>query len=303
MDTRDQRLFLAVCSTRNFSRAAEDLHLSVSTVSRGVQRLEDEFGCRLFERDRRGLRPTAAGLTLRDHAQRALADWRALRRELAGDSDLAGEISLFCSVTASYSVLSPVLGRFRAAHPRVEIMLHTGDQADGIARVSAGRDDLAVTLRPPRLPRAVDFLPLARTSLRLCIPAADCAVRRALGAQAEPKGHCDWSAVPFIVPERGLTKRLIDRWFAAQGIRRPRIYAQVAGHEAIVAMVALGLGAGFAPELVIRSGGLADGVELLAPPEPPPELVIGLAARAGRRREAAVGALWDVAAGTYPGPI
>ena len=134
---------------------------------------------------------------------------------------------------------------------------------------------------PPRLPRAVDFLPLARTSLRLCIPAADCAVRRALGAQAEPKGHCDWSAVPFIVPERGLTKRLIDRWFAAQGIRRPRIYAQVAGHEAIVAMVALGLGAGFAPELVIRSGGLADGVELLAPPEPPPELVIGRAARAG----------------------
>jgi LysR family positive regulator for ilvC len=113
----------------------------------------------------------------------------------------------------------------------------------------------------------------------------------------------DWDRVPFIVPERGVTKVLIERWFATQGIRRPRLYAQVAGHEAIVAMVALGLGVGFAPEIVMQSGGLAGGVEALPLKEPLPELLIGLVALASRLDNPPVRALREVAARTYPGPI
>jgi LysR family positive regulator for ilvC len=303
MDHRSLRVFLSVATTLNFSRSAERLHMSVSAVSRTVQRLEDEIGQPLLERDRRSVRLAAAGTLFRDYAERALADWRDVRARLAGDSELAGEVSLFGSVTASYSVLSPVLERFREAHPAVDIMLHTGDQADGIGRVLAGSDDLAVVGRPENLPARLDFLPLTRSPMRLCIPAADCAVRRQVDVEAARRGVASWSALPFIVPERGVTKAMIDKWFAAQGSGRPRIYAQVAGHEAIVAMVALGLGVGFAPELVIGASGLGEGVEQLALADPLPELEIGLCVRRRHLEDPPVRALWDVAARTYPGPF
>jgi LysR family positive regulator for ilvC len=296
VDSRDRAVFLSVCSTLNFTRSAETLHLSVSAVSRAVQRLEEAVGCTILERDRRSMRLTPAGETLRAYAERSAADWQALRRELASERAVAGEISLYCSVTASYSVLSPILERLRDAYPEVELNLHTGDQAHGIARVSSGRDDVAVALKPPRLPRRLDFLSLARSPLRLWVPAQDCAVRRQLpGADGAA-----WERVPFIVPAGGVTKAHIEDWFRAQSLRRPRIYAQVAGHEAIVAMVALGLGVGFAPELVVRAGGLAGEVEAFALRESLPELHIGLAMLRQRRDEAPLRALREVAAGRYP---
>ena len=46
-------------------------------------------------------------------------------------------------------MLAPVLERFRGAHPSVDIMLHTGDQADGYSRVLEGQDDLAVQTGGP----------------------------------------------------------------------------------------------------------------------------------------------------------
>ncbi len=53
--------------------------------------------------------------------------------DLNGPS-LSGELRLFCSVTAAYSHLPPILDRFRAEHPQVEIKLDTGDAADAVEK-------------------------------------------------------------------------------------------------------------------------------------------------------------------------
>src|SRR6056297_1583567 len=109
MDTRSLSVFLSVCSTLNFSRTAELQHMSVSAVSRCVQRLEESVSQTLLERDRRSMRLTAAGVTLKAYAEQAVGDWERVRRQLADDRELVGQVSVFCSVTASFSVLSPVL--------------------------------------------------------------------------------------------------------------------------------------------------------------------------------------------------
>ena len=113
----------------------------------------------------------------------------------------------------------------------------------------------------------------------------------------------DWNAVPFVVPERGITRDMIDAWFASVGVSRPQLYAQVAGHEAIVAMVALGLGVGFAPEVVVRTSGFEQGVELLPVDQPLPNLRIGLCAQQRRLGSPLVRSLWRVAARTYGVPV
>ena len=298
MDTRALAVFLSVADTLNFSRTGELLHMSVSAVSRTVRRLEDELGQPLLERDNRSVRLTGAGREFREYARHSLADWQRLRRKLGSEEELAGEVSLYCSVTATYSVLAPILESFRSAHPSVEIMMHTGDQADGISHVLDGQDDVAVSGRPAQLPQRLDFLPLLDTPLHLWAPTADCAVRQWVDAgQAASSGY-DWNSVPFIVPERGITKEILDRWLQERDVR-PRVYAQVAGHEAIVAMVSLGLGIGLAPELVVRASGMAGSVSKIDLPDDLPPLTIGLCSLKQRLLSPLVKSLWDVAGQTY----
>jgi LysR family positive regulator for ilvC len=300
MDTRSLSVFLSVADTLNFSRSAERLHMSVSAVSRTVQRLEDELGQLLLERDNRKVRLTSAGREFLEYARHSVAEWQQLRRKLGSDEELAGEVSLYCSVTATYSVLAPILEAFRAAHPSVEIMMHTGDQADGISRILEGQDDVAVSGRPTQLPRRLEFLPLLDSPLQFCAPSADCAVRDMVLAGGAAAGDIDWGRIPFIVPERGITKDLLDNWFRERGLR-PRIYAQVAGHEAIVAMVSLGLGVGIAPQLVIEASGMADRVSQIAVPDGLPPLTVGLCTLGQRLASPLVKSLWDVAGQTYGG--
>ena len=294
MDMRSLSVFLAVSDSLNFSRSSELLHMSVSAVSRTVQRIEEELGQSLLERDNRSVRLTGAGREFREYARNSVAEWQQLRRRLGSEEELVGEVSLYCSVTATYSVLAPILEAFRATHPSVEIKMHTGDQADGVGRILEGRDDIAVSGRPSRLPRSLAFLPLLESPLQLCAPAADCAVRDMVLAGSA----INWNSIPFIVPERGVTKEMLDAWFRQRGIR-PRIYAQVAGHEAIVAMVSLGLGVGIAPQLVIEASGMASGISLVTVPEGLPPLTVGLCSLGRRLASPLVRSLWDVAGQTY----
>jgi LysR family positive regulator for ilvC len=299
MDTRELAIFLSVADTLSFSRSSEAMHLSVSAVSRTVRRLEAELGQTLLERDRRRVRLTPAGREVRDYARRATADWQQLRRRLSADSELAGEVSVYCSVTASHSVLAPILSAVRRQYPAVDIMLHTGDQADGIGRVLSGQDDVAVTGRPDHLPERLAFLPLLNSPLVFCMPTARCAVRDLMLAGDTRSPGFDWSAVPLIIPERGITKEVLGEWLGRRGIR-PRIYAQVAGHEAIVAMVGLGLGVGLAPELVIEAGGMGSQVTPVPLSDGLPPLRVGLCVARQRLENPLVRSFWDLAGQTYP---
>lgn len=296
VDTRSLSVFLSVADTLNFSRSAESLYMSVSAVSRTVRRLEDEVGQALFLRDRRSVTLTYAGVEFREFARRTLVDWQQVQRNLDSEGTLAGEVSLYCSVTASHTLLAPILAAFRSTYPSVDIMMHTGDQADGVSRVLAGQDELAVTIRPLQLPGRVTFLPLLGSPLQFCMPALDCAVRDRVRAGVA-SGALDWDSIPLIVPERGTTKDLLEDWLREEGIR-PRIYAQVAGHEAIVAMVSLGLGVGIAPQLVIEASG--HDVDIVPVERGLPGLSIGLAGLRNRVDSPLVSALWTVAGQTYP---
>ncbi|MBN0603060.1 HTH-type transcriptional activator IlvY, partial [Pseudomonas aeruginosa] len=90
---------------------------------------------------------------------------------------LSGELHIFCSVTAAYSHLPPILDRFRAAHPSVEIKLSTGDAADAMEKVVTGEADLAIAGKPETLPGSVAFSMLENLAVVLIAPALPCPVR------------------------------------------------------------------------------------------------------------------------------
>jgi LysR family positive regulator for ilvC len=296
MDLKALRIFLSVFSSLSFTQTASEQHMSVSAVSRAVLRLEEELGERLFERDRRGMRPTDAARRLRAVAERMLSDWRNLQHSLGEDGRLQGELRIFCSVTATHRLLSGLLAGYREAYPGVHILLQTGDQADGVERVRRGSSDVAVAAKPGNLPVNLAFSPLASTPLLLCLPRVECRLQATLDGLS---GERLWSAlkeVPWILPERGLSREMIDRWLQERFETRPPVYARVAGHEAIVAMVGLGLGVAVVPRLVVDASGLEGNLTLISLADELPAFEIGLCARRSRLTDPVLEGLWEVAA-------
>ncbi len=295
MDTRELQLFLHVADTLSFSRAAERVHVSLSAVSRTIQRLEESVGRRLLERDRRSVRLTDAGRQFERYARETVESWQVLQRELDPDQGaLHGALSVYCSVTASYSVLSPILERFRSDQPGIDILLHTGDQADAVDRINRGEEDVAIAARPDRLPGRVTCLTLLHSPLVFIAPAFDCAISQQLAHESD-----DFSSLPFILAERGVSRQRVDAWFRGAA-KRPRIYAQVAGHEAIAAMVALGLGIGAVPQLVLENLSFRDQLRQLSTQLPLGPFPVGLCADRQRLENPLVAAFWDSAQRSYP---
>ncbi len=247
MDLRDLKLFLHLAESRHFGKTAKATYVSPSTLSRQIQRMEEELGHPLFLRDNRTVELTQAGQQLKAFAQQTLLHYQQLRNALSQeDESLSGELRLFCSVTAAYSHLPTVLDRFRALHPSVEIKLTTGDAADAVEKVQSNDADLAIAGRPENLPTSVEFHKIGEIPLVMIAPSLPCPVQ-SLMAVDKP----DWASIPFILPEHGPTRRRIDQWFRRHHISNPMIYATVAGHEAIVSMVALGCGIALLPSVVL----------------------------------------------------
>jgi LysR family positive regulator for ilvC len=249
MDLRDLKTFLHLAESRHFGRSARAMHVSPSTLSRQIQRLEEHLNQPLFVRDNRTVTLTEAGEQLRQFAQQTMLQYQQMRHTLGQEGpSLSGELHLFCSVTAAYSHLPPILDRFRAEHPSVEIKLTTGDAADAVEKVDSGEADIAIAGKPETLPPGVAFSILEDLAVVLIAPALPCPVRTQV-QQPIP----DWTKVPFILPEQGPVRRRIELWFRRKKITNPFIYATVAGHEAMVSMVALGCGIALIPEIVLEN--------------------------------------------------
>ncbi len=249
MDLRDLKTFLHLAESRHFGRSARAMHVSPSTLSRQIQRLEEHLNQPLFVRDNRTVTLTEAGEQLRQFAQQTMLQYQQMRHTLGQEGpSLSGELHLFCSVTAAYSHLPPILDRFRAEHPSVEIKLTTGDAADAVEKVDSGEADMAIAGKPETLPPGVAFSILEDLAVVLIAPALPCPVRTQV-QQPIP----DWTKVPFILPEQGPVRRRIELWFRRKKITNPFIYATVAGHEAMVSMVALGCGIALIPEIVLEN--------------------------------------------------
>lgn len=291
MDDRSLELFLHLASTLHFGRTGNACNLSPSALSRTIKRLEEEVGAQLFVRDKRSVSLTEAGQRFRSFAQERIDRWQELRESLApGGSELEGELVLYCSVTAAETILSDIFVRYRRLHPAVHIRLQTGDSANAIDRILDRSADLTVAARPDSLPRSVQFLPLVTTPLLFIAPRIACEVSEMVGG-----GRISWDEVPMILADRALSRRRVDEWFR-QGRIRPSIYAEVAGHEAIIAMVRLGCGVGVVPKLVLDHSPLKDEVQVLEVSPPLSFYHVGVCAYRRRLQSPAVRAFWEVAA-------
>lgn len=133
MDLKRLRLFMAVAEERNFTRAAERLHMAQPPLTRQIRALEDELGVALFQRTPRGAELTAAGHTLMEDAPKVLAlAQRARERAVLAGQGHTGVIEVGTFGSAIIDVIPRILARFHAQRPGVRVVLHHQTKAEQI---------------------------------------------------------------------------------------------------------------------------------------------------------------------------
>jgi len=125
MDFNQVRYFLAVADTLNFTRAAEQCHVSQPALTQAIKRLESELGGELIHRDGRYTELTALGKTLRVHSQqidRTRQLVRATARAVSGGEVAELNIGLMCTIGPA--AFSEMFNHFQMEHPMVSLVLH-----------------------------------------------------------------------------------------------------------------------------------------------------------------------------------
>jgi DNA-binding transcriptional LysR family regulator len=141
------RSFIAVAEAGGFRRASERLHLTQSSVSQQIKRLEQMLGRDLFTRDTRHVMLTHDGEALLSEARLLLRQEEEIRRRLMGPQ-LSGMVRLGAVEEVASTGLPPLLGRFARLHPEVRFEVVVGVSAELIDLVEHGELDLALAKRP-----------------------------------------------------------------------------------------------------------------------------------------------------------
>lgn len=272
MELKALQIFQHLSQSLHFGKTAKTYHVSPSTLSRTIQRIEDEVGAELLHRDNRTVVLTEAGKEFKQYAEQQIEQWQLFKFSLEQkQTELKGKLHIYCSVTAAYSHLPPLLERFRQQYPLVEIILTTGDASDAVKQVEEQTVDFSIAAKPDNLPSSYFFHHLAEIPLSVIAPTTVSQVQQQL-----QQPEIDWSKIPIILPESGSARTRFEKWYRSLQCGKPNIYATVSGHEAIVSMVALGCGIGIAPKVVVENSPVKERIYSLVSEEKFLPLELGL---------------------------
>lgn len=144
-DLTDLRLFLSVVECGSLTQGARAMHLALASVSERMASMEAALGASLLERNRRGVKTTAAGDALVRHARTILGQVEMMRGDLRTyATGLKGRIRLLTNSAAMAAFLPPELCRFLAAHRDLSIDLDELPSAGIVQTLMDRRADLGV---------------------------------------------------------------------------------------------------------------------------------------------------------------
>jgi DNA-binding transcriptional LysR family regulator len=285
MEFHQLEYFVAVAEELSFTRGAQRVHVVQSAVSAAITRLERELDVPLFERTRRRVALTDAGVALLPEARGTLAAVQAARDAVAAvRGGLRGTISIGTMVATGPIDLAEVLGRFHAQHQ--DVVVRARQAAEGTqAHVRDLRDgslDLAIISLVGRPPAGITGWPLGSERLIvLCPPGYRFADRDSVTLD-------QIAGDPFIeFPAGWGTRAVADRAFTGAGLERS-VHFEVTDYRTAVDMVRNGLGVVFMPE---SAADRVTGLPRLAVTGAPLTWTVFIAVASGRRLSAAAEAL------------
>jgi len=144
MELRHLRYFVAVAEERNFTRAAERLHIAQPPLSRQMQQLEEIVGVPLLVRGSRPLELTEAGRFFYGHAVQLLAQGAEVVSMTRRIGKIERKFAIGFVGSTLFGFLPEVVRRFKAAHPTTEVTLQEMTTMEQIRGLKEGRIDVGI---------------------------------------------------------------------------------------------------------------------------------------------------------------
>lgn len=203
MDNRQLRYFVSVYEQRNLSRAANICGVAQSALSHHIGNLEDEFDTALFIREPRGMKPTAAGERLYQHAKAILRAMTAAEKDIRLATDeISGEISIGMAYSAVKAIGLPLMKTVLQDYPKVQMSLTESLSGSTLMHLMAAEVDLAMVYNPPNDPQLVAEPVLEERMV--CVGRGDI-----IGESAAPIRFDELLELPIILLRQGVSSRAL----------------------------------------------------------------------------------------------
>jgi DNA-binding transcriptional LysR family regulator len=261
------RVLCEVVSRGSFSAAAESLSYTQSAVSQAIARLEGEAGAELVVRDRQGVRPTAAGATLVEHAEKIFAQVEAAEADLDAVLGVrAGRLRVASFPSAGATLMPLAVATFRMGHPGVALTLSEGEPEEMAPRLRAGEFDLALLFEFPgtreRPGAGLRNVTLLEDPMHVALPASHPLAEKPALTLADLR-ELDWVQTSASSP----CARHVVRSCLAAGFE-PHVTFESDDYETVQGLVAAGVGVALIPRLALTRVHSGIVVRELAPQSP-----------------------------------
>lgn len=256
MEIRQLITFIRAAQFQSFSKAAESLGYSQSTVTVQIRGLEDELGVRLFDRLGKKVLLTGQGTRFLESANRIVNEVYSARQDIKNEQELTGTLHIGTLESLCFYRLPPLLQQFRTEHPKVSVRVCTGSPEEMIEKMERGDVDLICILDEPRdsgswrkcveVPEEIVFV---------CSP----------GLLPKKKSYCvqELLGKPFFLTEKNANyRRRFDQFLAAHGIElSPGI--EISDTSFIIKMLEHGEGVSLLPRFAVAESVAAGRLQLL----------------------------------------
>lgn len=146
MELRLLRYFLAVCDERNFTKAADKMHVSQPALSKQIKDLENELGVNLFVREHRKVSLTQEGYFLRDRAQDILNLTDATKKSLQKDKIISGVLRIGAGESSQLNKVMKLLGEIAIKYPDAQIDIDDANSDQIEEKIDNGIYDFGIIM-------------------------------------------------------------------------------------------------------------------------------------------------------------
>lgn len=243
MELRHLRYFVVLAEELHFGRAAARLSISQPPLSVAIRQLEDSVGARLFERNSKEVRLTAAGQAMRASARKILAQAEEAALEARdAAAGVIGNLRVGFVGAMLYRGLPQALRNFQTRYPGVRVKLTEMNSGEQITELMHGGLDLGF-VHTSRMPDALESRLLVSEPFVCCLPAKHRLARKAAVRTADLRDEA------FVLFAQGVSPDYHDRILSicAEAGFRPQLRHEARHWLAVVSLVSQGLGVALVP--------------------------------------------------------
>ncbi|OMF33801.1 transcriptional regulator [Paenibacillus sp. FSL H8-0548] len=250
MELRQLNYVIQIALEKNFSRAAEKLHIAQPSLSQQLSKLEQEIGVMLFRRTTNSVELTQAGQVFVNKSQEILDAVEQLKQEMDDMAQMRrGRLVVGTLPITGSHILPLVLPVFGEQYPQIEVVLVEDTTVKLEQLTASGGTDLSL-LSLPLIDSSLAWEPFLEEEICLAVPPL-----HPLAQRESPINIAELRNEPFIGLKRGQGFRQITVDLCMQFGFTPRIVFESSNIETIQSLVAGGMGIAFVPQMLTRVKG------------------------------------------------